>query len=226
METFANSHLGKLPPELRNRIYEYAFDTVISVTPSYPGEGRTPICHERCCRQSVRDPHAISLTATCKALRAESLGLFYRNVTINLCIANMVISQSWRITLFLDRLDRNPIVLPCLAKIVIEAGRFVFLLDFCRRTIEVIIAILREGRLPAIETMLVWATLLYGNDREKVIKHAELEIDVVDLPRSARKAVKQLEEIDEQEMAAPSQSYIVGRNRILNSIRHLKRLEG
>ncbi|KAH9840479.1 hypothetical protein Tdes44962_MAKER01679 [Teratosphaeria destructans] len=207
MDIFANSRLGRLPPELRNCIYEYAFDTVISITPSYSGTGRLIIRHEHCCcRRSVKDSHAIGLTATCRALRAETLELFYHNVTIELC--NRIqdgSAQIWPFDHLLHGLDRNPIALRCLAKSVIEVEvslvREVYTLPcLFAKTVNALARALRVWRLSAIETMQVRATLFYQGVCAEEIKRAELEIDVLDVPCSARKAAKQLQEIDEQEI--------------------------
>lgn len=62
----------KLLPELRNRIYELALSTQTAVMNT---------CHEGCCQSQERKALQPALSRTCKALRSETLPIFYGRQT-------------------------------------------------------------------------------------------------------------------------------------------------
>lgn len=76
-----NSPLAKLPPELRNNIYELALHSLEPIV-TYYDKHSTGFCNPY-----INRVHVLALPATCKQLRAETLNLLYSllSVEVNYC---------------------------------------------------------------------------------------------------------------------------------------------
>ncbi|KAF2766923.1 hypothetical protein EJ03DRAFT_166345 [Teratosphaeria nubilosa] len=78
MEALAQSPFGRVAPELRNQIYEIAFDTTI-ITEWFPSDGRFAL--HRYKNHTITNT-AIGMLGTCKAIRSETLQLFFSTARI------------------------------------------------------------------------------------------------------------------------------------------------
>ncbi|KAK4550303.1 hypothetical protein LTR36_003270 [Oleoguttula mirabilis] len=76
-----NSPLAKLPAELRNTIYEFAFYREAPIRIEMHG---TPPTLRRCPNSADPDKHLLALPATCNEVRHESLLVFYASNAIEL----------------------------------------------------------------------------------------------------------------------------------------------
>ena len=77
----STSPLFRLPAELRNRIYEL----VLKETPHF-------FVRCACCVPSDHNATQSPLTSTCRAIRSETLGIFYGN---DFCLVRKLHAEAW-----------------------------------------------------------------------------------------------------------------------------------
>lgn len=81
-QSVANCHLFKLPPELRNRVYEYA----VAVDPEHtPTDLGTEYGIKITTKHGIPEP---ALLSSCKTIRREAIGIYYTIHNMDMIIEN------------------------------------------------------------------------------------------------------------------------------------------